>query len=354
MRVEVAPEALVLDEEHHLALAGILALCWLSRHHLIASDERALVQWAATRGLSDVVEMLLDDGLKRETLAGERAGIRVARGPARWNVTPILEPLDALEVLCSPVRVYVENEENDRNFLLAFASTAQRARLEAAQRRGWLVWHSGGGASGVALAAQMVAKQARNAPAAIWRVMVVMDSDAVEPGKPGRSATKAAKHLEVATRALGLAPAHFGVVLRRREAENYIPARDLVKHLDSNGDAGAEISAWEVAWSKGRPAKMPPTDRRALQAAAALRHVDDVFLAHFDFKLGRESRRQREVVIHTADDVWTRAGEHLRPALLHGIGEKECRRFLETARGLSDPSGEVRQLLDQLLMVCDG
>jgi hypothetical protein len=298
VQVEISPEALSLKADDQLALLGVLALCGSGRHALVG-DRDALLAWAR-RGapghdsdeLVELIEVLLDDGEQREAI--DRPRDRVALGPAsRWTAPLCLRPLDALGLLCRPLSAWLENGINDFDFLLAFASPAERKELERARRDGWLQPVNAGGCGGIKLLISALRSEAPPPRAEQHRLFVLIDSDAEQPGCPSPTARAVETGLREHERSLGMEPGRLGAVLARREAENYIPPNALESWVQTTGNDKAKRTA--------RSLRRQPLDERA----------------HADIKAA--------------------------------LGADLCRRFFRESPGLRDESNELHDILDRLL-----
>lgn len=302
MRVEISPGALSLKADDQLALLGVLALCGSGRHALVG-DRDALLAWAR-RGapghesddLVDLVDVLLTIGEGREAIDRPRDRVEVG-SVSRWTAPLCLKPLDALGLLCRPLSAWLENGVNDFDFLLAFATAAERKELEQARRDGWLQPVNAGGCGGIK---QLVSTLRSDAPPPLaeqHRTFVLMDSDAEHPGCPSVTARAVETGLRQHERSLGLPAGQLGAVLARREAENYIPH-------------GA-LESWAQTTLAGE------AQRQVKRAARSLRRRSQSERAHIDMK----------------DEV----------------GAELCRRFFRESRELRDESNELHTIVGRLM-----
>lgn len=161
----------------------------------------------------------------------------------------------------------LENNVNDRAFLLALAERRQCQALREAEQRAWLVFEMGGGSTVVPRIAEL-----RRSEEARRLASVLVDSDALRPAPQGQPRSnfdgpQARRAREAAGDvALGV---HLHV-LWRRSIENYLPSEALDR------------------WARGNPG------RRA--RVAAFKRLTDGQRHHFNMKegfAGDESQRAR-------------------------------------------------------------
>ena len=158
MRVVLSTALLGDEKDGPLALA-LLLLCAGDWPHLIPLDETSgptFAEYLATQPaaraqvLAEAEDLWLLDAA-RTSLPDDTPALRV--GPQetgflnldRQSADPHTAPLRlAFDLLRRPTQMHVEDEINDRAFLLAIAPPALRAELERREAAGWLEWKGGG------------------------------------------------------------------------------------------------------------------------------------------------------------------------------------------------------------------
>lgn len=152
--------------------------------------------------------------------------IRIGTAPGGETVD------EAIEQLQRPFLLLVENEESDRSFIEAVATPQYRGRLARMFRRGWLVFRSRGGISGIK---PMIAQTLKDFPGDGRRMFAVFDSDAPAPGKPHAQARKVVE-----------ACRQNGIVFRmlaRRAIENYLTRGALTAWANTQSAGVAELQS---------------------------------------------------------------------------------------------------------------
>jgi hypothetical protein len=126
-----------------------------------------------------------------------------------------LTPGDAIRCLQAPAYVLVENSTSDGGFLRAMICALNRVELFEAQQAGWWCLEHMGGFGDVEKRVQEL-RSRQPGPA---RLFVLVDSDRKYPGH----LTGTARKVEECSRATGVPY----VILRKRNIENYLPAKIL-------------------------------------------------------------------------------------------------------------------------------
>lgn len=228
MLVQLRPE--VFAPAHHLELLVLLWLGSVGRHRVVPQplDQAAHAAWVErldddTRG---VWEIMVEESLDRERLHPAHWQIELtATGDPAWQrPVPLLPIGAALDVLLQPYRVVLENNVNDRAFLLALGGRDGAGALREAERRAWLVFEMGGGSTVVPRI-----REIRRAEALRRMASVLVDSDAMRPPGPGeRREDVEGDQARLVRRVAGepLVGVHLHV-LRRRAIENYLPVATL-------------------------------------------------------------------------------------------------------------------------------
>ncbi|MCY2991508.1 MAG: hypothetical protein NTY19_27080 [Planctomycetota bacterium] len=160
----------------------------------------------------------------------------------------------------------MENDVNDRNFLLAVAKQEVRQRLLEAQSQQWLLFENAGGIGSI----PQRAKELAASPPDRLRSYLLFDSDARLPGRPSSQARNAASRCEE-----GEVSFHR---LERRTIENYIPVPAL-KQWAYSSRPGREAS--QRAGRVRAYSNMVPEQRHHFN----LRHGSSGDLDHPDWPL---------------------------------------------------------------------
>lgn len=292
--------------------------------HLIQTDpvfdpaaDRAVNRWLARQDESarEEVQLTFEMGLEEAALGIplERS-LRITEDPASdWSANPPCVSLEvALPLLRAPLRVLVENRQNDGAFLQTVAPRPWREKLRQAIQRRWIELEHGGGADMQARLATLTREEA-------LRLWAMFDSDAREPGKPS----------ELSERLCGTChqqkvPYHR---LQRRSIENYLP----VKALES----------W--AYTGGRNRR---SSRRRI--VAAFSHMQPEQRHHYNMKGGFERDRRSP-----GSKIPPMYDEHLEnPDLQHGFGNDIADLFQERTFPLREEwlakDGQQQEMLDMV------
>ena len=240
MRVLLQPDVFTAD--HHLALMVLLWLGSVGRHRVIPHPDRApsYLAWlaaldpATARAWTSMVNGSLD---REVTKPAHWELVLAATRDAAWQrPTPTIPIGEAVDLLLQPYRIVLENNVNDRAFLLALCGRDEAGTLAEAERRAWLVFEMGGGSAVVPRVHEI-----RRTEALRRMASVLVDSDAMRAPKRRADGTQES-HEDVegdqarqVRRAAG--DALLGVhlhVLRRRAIESYLPSAALRRHLGAD------------------------------------------------------------------------------------------------------------------------
>ncbi len=140
--------------------------------------------------------------------------LRIVDDPEASDSELRLPLADALRVLERPLRLLVENAENDGAFLRTVAFDHWKTKLARALDAGWVEFEHGGG-----LESMLSLLEGRGSSDRL-RLWVLFDSDAREPESPSARSEVVRAYCEAHR------IAHHQ--LRRRAAENYLPLPALV------------------------------------------------------------------------------------------------------------------------------
>lgn len=224
------------DDEGSQELQSILRHAFVERHVVLVETGNDYDTWLARRTEPERawIEQAVDGSLRRAPYA-EKVVVRVVAGHrSNWaSTTPELVLADAAVIANAPLRILLEDFEDDAHFVRWIGRAVDDAhwhRIDGAMKLGWAeVVHGGGNGSMLRL---LHALDEGNATLP-WgmldthghlkvalrseRTWVMFDHDGVTPGAEQRGAT--ARKLAEACKARRVH--HHG--LERRSIENYLP-----------------------------------------------------------------------------------------------------------------------------------
>jgi hypothetical protein len=192
--------------------------------HLIQTDpvfdpaaDRAVNRWLAAqdRSTREEVDLVFAIGVEEESL-GSPSTVYLRIGEASqsdWSSVPPRMPMEpALGLLRKPLRLLVENRQNDGAFLRRVIPEPWRRKLLRSMDNGWVEIAHGGGSD---MRSQISASTQEEA----LRLWALFDSDAREPGRPSPASE------ELRGVCLEKQVPHHR--LQRRAIENYLPVKAL-------------------------------------------------------------------------------------------------------------------------------
>lgn len=243
MRVILSAGLLV--PEHILSLTTLLTEAAKGRHLVLCDEPEALDTWLGRQGeLGACLREALDAAARQELRAGpEQLTLYLVAGESDWDRGyPRVTAADGFALCAEPVDVWVEDNVNDRAFLLWLAGDELSARLQWLEREKWLVFAHGGGSSGlltrVAAHCRRVAGQRLS--------FVLVDSDALEQGEEtGKKQRGVVRDLR------GLLGERVWC-LRRRMMENYLPREALWLAVEEGLISSAFVEALEGLGDRAR------------------------------------------------------------------------------------------------------
>ncbi len=321
MRVLLRPE--VFDEHYHLELLVLLWLGATGRHRVLPDplDHPTCERWvdALDADTRKAWRTMVDDTLVREQFepAVEEVALTNGREAAWQKVPPTLPIGDALDVLLQPYRVILENNVNDRAFVLALCGREARRAVAQAEQRAWLVIEMGGGSAIVPRV-----RQVRCSPWLRLVTSVLVDSDAMRPAASGEDPDAVEGHQTRSVRKAADAQVHLHV-LARRSIENYLPLATLDR------------------WASGNPSRTRVT--------RALRRLSETQRHHFSMKRGFVGDQPEA---HRAVRLYDGVPSKVVDALAHGFGEDIALLFGGSVRdGDEEAAGrsEVQKFVSEVL-----
>jgi hypothetical protein len=228
-----------------------------SRHVVMADvDTPAFREWTESAGLFGLRLLQMIEASANFIRAGViQTRLYIHSGISDWTLQyPKISVKDALSYIPIPFKIFVENNEADRAFLLAFLDKAEREELLEMQMQHWLVFVHGGGTGDLQ---KQISWEAANTMRADLRTFAYFDNDGLVPRSPS------VKSLQIAAECQAHS-IHFHQ-LSRRAIENYIP-----------------VSALEI-WATLQKAKRRSYIRRQL---APFKKLSDDERDHFNMKSG--------------------------------------------------------------------
>ena len=236
--------------------------------HLIQTDpmfdpaaDRAVNRWLAAQDQStrEEVELAFAIGVEEEALGSPSATyLQIGEVPqADWSSVPLRLSMElALRLLRKPLRLLVENRQNDGAFLRRVVPEPWRRKLLQSIANGWVEIGHGGGSD-------MRSQISASTYEATLRLWALFDSDAREPGRPSPASEELRK-----TCLEKRVPHHR---LKRRAIENYLPVKAL------------------EAWTYLGKGNLRTMRRRAVAAFAGM---SEAHRHHYNMKGGFESDRR--------------------------------------------------------------
>ena len=209
------------------------------RHRFYVPNERddAYIKWVCELGPLVAKQWHLASRTSMELEAREPATVSVtvceesALCDDRKNL--IVRVADVNRIIQQPFKVFVENDNSDRNFLLTFSNTHQFNKIIELECQNLLSFEHCGGISELRRRVKTYATNAQN----YLNCTAVFDSDAPSPGVISRDARKAEEQCD----SLGL---DF-FRLRRRAIENYL-MRDWLKTWVNNKKDKSKIKIFDI------------------------------------------------------------------------------------------------------------
>lgn len=256
----------VLDESVFQAgaavdLLALLLACRAPSPHFVVDPKSQLSSWGNQWAPSlrrEIQSLLLGSAVS--AMRPNAQTIVVHGGRSSWEATdgkgPRLSLSDALAMVRAPLRVLVENRRNDGRFIARLSvvmNAAQREFFDDALVRGWVEFEQGGGLEEIVKVLEDLQSSSDPVLAPIdllevrrWRLMVVVDHDALRTTTHGKDSNAATpldvdrpsessslalqRGDEVLHRCSGSSAAHQ---LQRRALENYLPMKALQAWIDT-------------------------------------------------------------------------------------------------------------------------
>lgn len=285
--IVLVDDGVFASRRNDLDLMALLRLGFEGRHFVQTQPPwepgktLAVNRWLAEQspGIRELAELALSSALEEAVRFPPALTVSVVDGSTpQWN-PPRLPLGEALRLLERPLKLLVEDAENDDAFLRTTAPKHWRSALERSLAAGWIEVEHGGGIP------RMLPRLRGRSTSELLRLWVLFDSDAREPDRPSAQSEELREVCEVQD------VAHHQ--LRRRAAENYLPLPAL------------------AAWAKIGPRNQ----RKELQATyLAFKEMEAARRHHYHMR-GGFAKDEDDTGIPTFFGDFAR-----RPELRHGFG----------------------------------
>lgn len=276
----------VFSSDHPEAAVELMTLIANSRHVVFANvDSPAFQAWVESAGTFGVrLQQMISASSKLIIGGSSQNKIIVHAGLTIWNdPVPTLSIEDARLYLPIPFKIFVENNDADRAFLLSLLDDDKREYLLELQLKHWLVFVHGGGTGDLQ---KQIVWEAEKTMRADLRSFAYFDNDGLVPGQPSKKtmqiANECAKHR-----------IHFHQ-LTRRAIENYIPISGL------------------ALWASIKDGRRAKHTRRQL---TPFRKLNDAERDHFNMKAGPNGDGNSAV-------TYPKLNQHELRLIKKGFGQK--------------------------------
>ncbi|MEO7495884.1 MAG: hypothetical protein ABIV04_13170 [Massilia sp.] len=252
----------LFSKTHPEIVIELAALIANSRHVVIAdTSSLAFKQWSGVAGaFGPRLLQMIASSARLVTARVVQTIVHVHTLNTEWTGdVPKLSVADARSYIPIPFKVFVENNEADRAFLLAYLDKEKRESLIDLQLNHWLIFVHGGGTGDLQ---KQIAWEGKNTMRADLRCFAYFDNDGLKIASPSR------KTLEVAAECARNNIRHHQ--LNRRAIENYLP-----------------ISALEL-WASTQSSTRARYTRRQL---TPFKKLSDAERDHFNMKSGPNGDR---------------------------------------------------------------
>jgi len=319
-------------EEHPktLQLLKMADLVLMGRHRLYIEDESQpeYLAWKSELrvGLSEVWDQSLRYSMEVEALETAEHTIHVCEAsPENYSASiPEMDVDCAARLAAEPFRVFVENDDADRDFLLTFSNTQQMGKIKELEDANLLKFEHCGGITELP---KKVSKFAGKAGFYSKISAAIFDSDAIQPNENSEQADKAEKACTDA----GV----IAFVLKRRAIENYL------------------LRSWLNTWvneSKGKR-------KRYVELYNGFCQLTDEQRAHFHVKKGlkadRDEIKSGKVTLYSGIPAPTQA--KLEVGFGSDVGsDLFSADWVQESQSTDDPGGrgEVFGIIRSFLVLC--
>lgn len=205
------------------------------RHQLVVSNVAGVnyCTWRQrqTPDVLDPWDLALDSSIKsqarepaiHEVIASQRTQSDFSTSP------PELSVLDAVSLAEQPFRVALENDNSDRAFILTFADSEQRSRLQELAGLGFFIFEHCGGITEMP---RKISELANFSTLSKWNTFAIFDNDALQPNRPSTASDT------VVALCTDKSVEHHR--LNRRAIENYLSKKSLTFWTYSMGKSSRD------------------------------------------------------------------------------------------------------------------
>jgi len=302
------------------------------RHRIYVEDEddAAYAAWVAglPRDLAEGWQLALDFSVEAEALEPARLTISVCE-KAQTGAAPISPSLtveDAARLGREPFRVFVENSDADRNFLLTFSNSEQKRKFEDLESENLLRFEHCGGIGD--LSNKVQAHLEKNyffskVCAAVY------DSDATQPNMPSNQANALEKFC--AERMFA------SFMLKRRAIENYL------------------MLSWINSWANQRPSR--ESRKQAIRKFENLCKLSPSQRRHFHMKKGllADAKEMSNGANSLYQGVEASVLEQLQQGFGSGIGSDiYSQTWVQNSQSSEDQDAwdEVNGVVSEVMVLC--
>jgi len=190
-----------------------------SRHLVVADIEGAAFNdWSKVAGIyGPRLKQMVNASIGKVAAGILHTKILVHSGLTKWNdPVPKLNIADARQFIPIPFKIFVENNQADKAFLLSLLADEYRETLVELELNHWLIFVHGGGTGDLL---KQISWEANNTMRADLRCFSYFDNDGLVPLKPS------AKSVQISEECQRYGIKHHQ--LARRAIENYIPISAL-------------------------------------------------------------------------------------------------------------------------------
>jgi len=303
--VWLSPELFELRGQD-LALLGLFERGLHGEHRIQAERGHASVEaWLArqSEAIREVCELVLDSGTQEESLRPSSVTVVVVGGTSSdWaSASPRISMTDARRLLERKFEIYVEDGTSDRAFLRKMMTEAELELIDELEQTERLRFVHGGGSR-----LELLLRQRAQDPRARLQTWVLIDSDALAPGKPSRASSEICELCRTAD-----IPCHR---LSRRFIESYLPPDALER------------------WGKA----IPKLRDENLKLVRAFKRLSTMQRHLYNMKDGFDQDRPRQAEVGGLyDDV----PERDRQRLDRGFGKKIGELFQDRYPGSQESEG---------------
>jgi hypothetical protein len=209
----------LFSQAHPEVAIELTALIANSRHVVIADvSTSAFDQWSNVAGAFGLrLRKMITISARLVTAGVVQTKIYVHSEKTVWaGPVPKLSVEDARNYIPIPFKIFVENNDADKAFLMAYLNKDSREKLLDLELRHWIVFVHGGGTGDLQ---KQIAWESKNTMRADLRCFAYFDNDGLKPASPS------AKTLQVIAECVRSQIRYHQ--LSRRAIENYLPLSAL-------------------------------------------------------------------------------------------------------------------------------